>query len=110
MNASDIFQSRSKLISKVDLFKDCSESLLREVAMLLKEQTFKKNTQILCQGDKAHNLYIIISGRANVFINDQAGDQTVLSFIDDGDHFGELSLFDDIPRPAGIVSKKICLF
>lgn len=102
MYAQNIFEKRCNLIANFDFFRGCSEKLLLEVAELMKEQQFKKNTHIMRQGDRSQTLYIIVSGRAKVFINNEEGDQTVLSLLSQGDYFGELSLFDDCPRSASV--------
>ena len=66
---------------------------------------FQKNVIVLHEGDQSNALYIIDSGQIKVSkINDQ-GKEVVLCILGDGDHFGEMSLIDDEPRSASIITK-----
>ncbi len=70
----------------------------------MKEVDFKKNEVVIIQGDKTRSLFIITAGRMKVFANDEDGSQTIFTFLNSGDFFGELSLLDDAPRSASVTA------
>jgi len=95
---------RIKQLEKIELFSGISPNSLEELATLMKEITFKKNSTVITQGDKTRSLFVITSGRMKVFANDEEGSQTIFTFLAKGDFFGELSLLDDAPRSASVVA------
>lgn len=94
---------RNKLDS-IELFSGIGSDVLDEIFGLMKEVSFKKNTQVITQGDNSRSLFIIINGRLKVFANDEDGSQTIFTFLGEGDFFGELSLLDSAPRSASVIT------
>ena len=95
---------RIQQLSQLQLFTDLSSDILTELASNLKESRFKRNTTIIAQGDPTRNLYIILQGRLKVLAQDEEGHQTIFSFLGPGDFFGELSLLDEAPRSASVMT------
>src|SRR5258706_11509389 len=79
------------------------ESALRELAPRGAARSFAKNAVIINEGDQTDSLYILLSGRAKVFVSEEDGREVVLSTIREGDYFGELVL-DGGPRSASIMT------
>ncbi len=96
--------NRIKQLEKIELFSGISPSSIAELATLMKEVSFKKNNTVITQGDDSRSLFIITSGRMKVFANDEEGNQTIFTFLEMGDFFGELSLLDDAPRSASVIA------
>lgn len=92
----------------VQLFSGLSHDVLDELVGLMKEVSFKKNTQVITQGDNSRSLFIISKGRLKVFANDEDGSQTIFTFLGEGDFFGELSLLDSAPRSASVTAVDEC--
>ena len=106
-NSIDTSLKRSERVEQLkamEFFDGISEQALDELAGMMKEVRFTKNNSIISQGEKSRSLYVITSGRAKVFITDEQGHQTIYSFLKKGDYFGELSLLDDAPRSATVVT------
>lgn len=59
-------------------------------------------------GEPGGTLYIVESGTIEIFIKDNAGQKILLKTADDGDFFGEVSLFDGRPRTATAVAVSDC--
>ncbi len=95
---------RIKQLEKVELFSGVSNNALIELAGMMKEVGFKKNTMVITQGDNTRSLFIIIEGRMKVFASDEDGSQTIFTFLEGGSFFGELSLLDDAPRSASVIT------
>ena len=64
---------------------------------------------IIHEGDKPDVLYHIIEGSVTVLIEDENGREIVLAYLNPGDFFGEMGLFeDDETRSAWVRSKTKC--
>ena len=92
----------------VQLFSGLSHDVLDELMNVMKEVSFKKNTQVITQGDNSRSLFIISKGRLKVFANDEDGSQTIFTFLSEGEFFGELSLLDSAPRSASVTTVDDC--
>jgi CRP/FNR family cyclic AMP-dependent transcriptional regulator len=67
-----------------------------------------KNT-IIYAGDQSDTLYYIIKGSVTVAIEDDDGKEIIVAYLNEGDFFGEMGLFDkDDPRSAWIRAKSDC--
>jgi len=53
-------------LNSADFLHGCSPSFLDSLAVLLREQSFNADQSIYVQGELAHELYILVSGRAMV--------------------------------------------
>ena len=91
-------------LKKIDLFKNCNDSILNQVKDNLKTLDEKNGITILSQGDETKSLYIILEG--TVLITQLAEDGKVVSFdlIKKGQCFGEIALIDGAPRSASVTS------
>ncbi len=83
------------------------EGALRELAPRGAARSFPKNAVIINESDQTDSLYILLSGRAKVFVSEEDGREVVLSTIREGDYFGELVL-DGGPRSASIMTLEPC--
>lgn len=65
--------------------------------------------QILFQiGEPGGTLYVVISGAVEIYIKDTAGQKILLKTANDGDFFGEVSLFDGRAHTATAVAVADC--
>ena len=60
-------------------------------------------------GDSADTLYYIVKGAVSVFIKDDDGKEMILSYLGQGEFFGEAGLFDETKlRSAWVRAKTTC--
>ena len=52
--------------------------------------------------------YIINKGKVKVCIANEQGREVVIAQLDEGEHFGEMSLIDEKPRSASIITRTAC--
>jgi CRP/FNR family cyclic AMP-dependent transcriptional regulator len=70
---------------------------------------YAARSTIIHAGDKSETLYYIIDGSVSVVIEDEASNEIVLAYLNPGDFFGEMGLFEeDIERSAWINSRTAC--
>jgi hypothetical protein len=64
---------------------------------------FPSKTVVIHAGDTSHTLYFMIEGSVAVVIEDENGNEIVLTYLNRGEFFGELGLFQDDPTRSAWV-------
>ena len=65
---------------------------------------FPRNTIVIYEGDDTSSLYVILEGKVKVYLANEAGKEIVLNTQGAGEYFGEVSLFDEGPRSASVIT------
>lgn len=72
-------------------------------------RNFKAKSTIIYTGDKGESLYYIVSGSAAVVVEDEDGHEMIVAYLNRGDFFGEMALFEDEEeRSAWVRAKSAC--
>ena len=98
------------LLKNIDLFTSLSEDDLESLSQHFVLRQHPKNTVVINEGDDTRSLYIILSGRVKVYLNDENGKEVILNVESEGDYFGEVSLFDDGKRSASVMTMEASKF
>jgi len=83
------------------------EALLQQVAQQAVVRTFQKNAIVVTEGDESDSLYVLVSGRAKVFVSDADGKEVQLNQLGAGEYFGEVTL-DGGLRSASVMALEDC--
>lgn len=92
------------MIENVSIFAGMNPQDLLLIEQRMVRRTYPKNTILLSEGDNSDSLYVILSGRVKVYLNDENGKEAIINYQDAGEYFGELSLIDDSKRSASIMT------
>jgi len=84
-------------IEETLLFSDLDRESLNKIKSLGTKKSFSPNQVIIREGEKGDEFYIILKGKVKVMQGEK-----ILSFIKEGDFFGEMALLEDAPRSASI--------
>src|SRR5918992_3139829 len=79
------------------------QPLLDNVAAVATVRTFPKRAIIVTEGDDTDSLYVVLSGKARVFVADEKGREVQLNQLGTGEYFGEVTL-DGGPRSASVMA------
>lgn len=69
---------------------------------------YPNRSVIIHAGDPADTLYYILQGSVRVMIEDDIGHEMVLAYLNKGDFFGEMGLFDIDQRSALVKVRESC--
>lgn len=91
-------------LKQIGLFSGLTDSELAALAEIASRRSFAKNAIIINEGDETDSLYLILSGKVKVVLSDEDGKEVIISILEPGDYFGEMSLIDSEPRSARVVT------
>jgi len=94
--------SNLELLRRVPIFSALTESQTVELASAVSKRRVKRGELIVEQGKQSRTLFVILSGRARVFITDQRERSVILAVLEPGDYIGEISLFDGQSHSANV--------
>ena len=91
------------LLKGVELFSELNEEQLEMIANLVIVKNYNRDETVVLEGDDSvQALYLIATGSVQVYMTGVDGRETILSFLERGDFFGEMSLIDGEPRSASV--------
>jgi CRP/FNR family transcriptional regulator, cyclic AMP receptor protein len=67
---------------------------------------YPNKTTIIHEGDKCETLYYIVSGSVSVILEDEEGKEAVITYLNPGDFFGEMGLFESKEARSACVRTK----
>ncbi|MGH8671149.1 MAG: Crp/Fnr family transcriptional regulator [Burkholderiales bacterium] len=98
------------MLENVPLFAGLSRDELLAVSRVAVKKSYPKHTIVINAGDTTDSVYIINSGKVKVLIGDDTGREIILAMLGQGEFFGEMSLIDDQPRSATVVTMETSEF
>ena len=101
---------RHELLERVPLFKGLSDGARISLSQRLVERRYHAGELVFSKGDTGSAMFLVLSGNVEIFLPPEAGVERVdLKEVAEGEHFGELALFDEKPRSATAVAKSDCV-
>ena len=79
------------------------QPLLEKITAVATVRAFPKRAIIVTEGDETDSLYVVLSGKARVYVADEKGREVQLKQLGPGEYFGEVTL-DGGPRSASVMA------
>ncbi len=95
-------------LKSIEIFEQLAVNELAAVASVTEEVSFSEDQIVIREGDPGDTLYLITEGEVAVDKRQADGSQIELDRMTAGNYFGEMALFEDIPRTATIRTVKPC--
>ena len=90
----------------IPLFAKTSEDELKHISEKLVTVKFKEGDCIIKEGDAGNYLYLIKQGRVRVVtVIEPDDEEIILSYLNEDDYFGEMSLITGEPRSASVIAE-----
>lgn len=88
-----------------------NDETVKQLQAISKPVIFGKNEYITTEGMPGSDMYIVLKGSVGVYVTSALGTFTEVSRITAGDFFGEMAIFDNLPRSASCIALEdtICL-
>jgi CRP-like cAMP-binding protein len=88
------------LLAKAELFRTLGPDALAEIVAEAASIRLQRNDLVFSEDDAADRLYVVRSGRIAIARRSVDGRESVVALMEEGDLFGEMSLFDGEGRSA----------
>ena len=98
------------LLKNIEPFSDLSPEELEGLAANSKRRSYPSGSIVLYKGDVGDVIYLILKGKVKVVLSNPEGKEIILNTFSVGEYFGEMSIFDHMPRSANIVAIEDCEF
>lgn len=99
-----------KFLKKIPAFGNLSDKRVNQIINDFTIHTFHAGETVFYQTDTSTDMYIILEGKVKVTLLSEEGDELVLTDLNQGDFFGEMSLIDGNPRSASVIAEEDSTF
>jgi len=82
------------------------ESVISQFLEHCHRRHYPAKSVIIKEGDPSNDLFYIINGSVTVQVEDQKGHEIVLAYLNPGDFFGEMGLFDEEHKRSAYVRSR----
>ncbi len=93
-----------KILEKVPLFSGLSDPSLEHLLQATNRKAYPKDSILVEENDPGETLFMILEGRVKVTNIGPDGKEVILSVLGPGEFFGEMSILDEEPRSANVVT------
>lgn len=98
--------SNLDLIRRVPLFAMLTAEQAESLVGAVGKRSFKRGECVVEQGKKNNALYVMLTGRARVVMTDGQGKEVILATLRTGDCIGEMSMIDNEPHSATVLTEQ----
>jgi CRP/FNR family cyclic AMP-dependent transcriptional regulator len=88
------------LLRQSELFGNFGADAIVTLVASSRRVGFARNERVFAEGDAAGDLYVIESGLVSISSRAPDGRESMMALMEDGDLFGDMSLFDGLGRSA----------
>ena len=94
------------VLKQIPVFHELSDRQMREIENLCHKRRYKQGETVFKRLAPGEGMFIILSGKIEIFTEDKSGNKISLAVLNDGEFFGELSLLDSDTRSATAMATK----
>ena len=96
-------------LKRYPLLESLDAQLLEEVSALFVTESYPANRIVVREGTSGNRFYLIARGRVAVLKKNEYGEDEKVAALDDGDHFGEVALIQNVQRTATVRTLTPCV-
>jgi CRP-like cAMP-binding protein len=89
-----------RTIAQIPLFQGLPADQLKDLAMIMTDQVFRKGELIFSEGEDGSGFYVVNTGRVKVYKLSPEGKEQILHIFGPGEPFGEVPVFTGQRFPA----------
>lgn len=101
-------EPRIEALAAAPIFAGTGPQVLERLARASSEVNVKAGAEIVCQGQPADALYVILSGTARVWTRRPDGGGRTVGQLRAGSIFGEIGVLQRVPRTATVTAEEAC--
>lgn len=93
-------EAKIQFLRRVPIFGALNDDSMQRIASIMLEKSYSRKSIVFHEGDHGDTLYIIKAGRVKIAKVAIDGREKTLTIMQPGDFFGEMAIFDNLPRSA----------
>lgn len=94
----------AEMLGDAPIFAALTDGEREELASRMRLRQFARDEVVFHREDPAGHFFAIIAGTVKLAVQDDSGRVVVIAILRGGDVFGELELFDDVPRSLTVTA------
>lgn len=96
------------LLKNIPYFSELTIEEMQNLVANSEKQKYPRGSVVLNKDDVGDETYLIMIGRVKVVVAHTDGKEIILNILKSGDFFGEMAVFDNLPRSASVVADEDC--
>ncbi len=89
-------------VDNVSIFQYLSDNERRQLLSICDVLEYYKGDRIITQDEVSSSFFVVLLGSLKVTVTDPSGAEIFISYIQEGDFFGETGIFSDAKRTANV--------
>jgi ribosomal protein S18 acetylase RimI-like enzyme len=94
----------TEITRQSDIFHGLSDGELAQLAQICKMVSYKAGETICFEGECGQEIFVLAEGKASVRAKRTGQKRSIIGIIRQGEIFGEMSIIEDLPRIADLVT------
>ena len=94
----------TKVTRQSDIFQGLSDGELSQLAQISRMVSYPAGKTICCEGEMGKEIFVLAEGKASVMAKKTGTKKSKIGTIGQGEIFGEMSIIEDLPRVADLVT------
>lgn len=99
-------QPLGRILQNIPLFHDLTPKELRILEHVVHVRKYQPDETVFTESEPGAGVYVIRSGRVDIFLKHENLNSTLLAELEAGDFFGEMALLGDSTRSATAVARE----
>ena len=104
----DELRRRFQILERVAIFFTLPDNILHALSRRLAPASAAKGSVIVHQGDPGDTMFIVESGRCEVYVEESPGHTITIALMGPDDFFGEMALISEETRTASVRALEDC--
>lgn len=89
-------------VGNISIFHNLNDDEKRNLLSICDLLEYYQGDRVITQGEESSSFFIVVSGTLKVTVKDASGAEIFVSYIQEGDFFGETGIFSDSKRTANV--------
>ena len=94
----------TEVTRRSDIFQGLSDGELSQLAQICNMVSYPAGTTICSEGECGSEIFVLAEGKASVVAKRTGEKKSIIGRIGQGEIFGEMSIIEDLPRTADLVT------
>jgi len=96
----------TEITRQSDIFHGLSDGELSQLAQICRMMSYPAGQTICNEGECGSEIFVLAEGKASVFAKKTGKKRSKIGTIKQGEIFGEMSIIEDLPRVADLITDK----